>query len=760
MIKHANLNSHYRQVKYDEIKSSVNLENVVGDFFRANFASKIQRTFRQAHPHLLKSEDETLKDYYQKAQLGIHNLPVLLEPKPSKETEAFLIDLGQKVKKQNFHQINFRQNDFTRHLFLALRKNIINQNQLLTIKLLFEAIPTFNGGQYPQGDLAKIFHRFNLDTNGNGPYNPSQIAYISNDKKDKLQQEINNGDLHYYTINLARAQEAFVLDQLVEENADCYWVKQVIAVYLRKHFKNDPKVENEINLMMENDTKIRNKKEIISLIGRSHDNLQNFLEISMGKEQTTLFLSVILNTSADVPSIGISPENDANNTKSPTLCFIIPSIDTLNVIEQCFFKDSAVLPFAVAGNITPRMIRAMTTIPALKSENDYSATDQIIESLYPVAGRLKTSCRPVEISHPDLPKTKKPHNYNCNDFLLTWHDIYHVWRCSENDKEPILRLINILDERGGIGKNHSGMSKGLWNLVDGDFGYTRLTKMQTSQTRKQYHAFFSMSFILESAGFDYKKSSDLNFLLLQDIIIHEKLWTNFLYGISPNKINTFITSEYRNFLFRNLNSYQFSNIEYLLNDIIKSTTLERVNKLEKDIKSYYGKSIGIDLYKIIFFLTERKKAEIILSENPKASISEIIIKSILVIEHKSQNQLFSHLKDAYPSIFYFSANNGIYFTIEARKMLTMLSIPFHNKVRENKPDLLLHQLKSLARTLKENVIDMNFLDNFRRTSSTENKNSFFYCSNESVRIGKDTFYSPENGNEVYYDCAIENTFLC
>lgn len=390
---------------------------------------------------------------------------------------------------------------------------------------------------------------------------------------------------------------------------------------------------------------INHRKKILSYINNTMFNGWGWDEKLYDQDANMEFLVALDSVDCQIPSICLSPQYDKNNSNSPVLSFVLPTIDTLNILQQAVHDNETTMPMPMIGQGTTRMIRAFDELPMTKSTN-LTRSQEILATLYPQAKHFPMQARPIEVTHDDTNKTNKPHGRDCSDFLLTWHDLFHAWRSGANYKTLFRQLRHLHDEKAGFAAKIDGMSQSIWELSDLDFNTG--TQIRDAALKGTHHlqqaSMFGLQGILKRAK--YVPGHDLQddaYLFIYSLCQNHSQWQPHLFGIDAK---SFIMS---------------ANAQNPLS-FAASRNMYKIRSMLQTMKDY-------------------------LNLNPNASIIEIILNDLLKQPEKNvENLLLLKLfkQIDYKNIFYWSKNNGIYFKHEFRKQLNTLNV--NPRLRENSPD--------------------------------------------------------------------------
>lgn len=671
-----------KELKSKELTSEAYRQTVT-PYYRSEAATIIQKAFRirkeakDGAKFTGKEEKIVWKDHLQ-----VLRMKKLREPA---RDEAFNRALLKNIKNYRYDLIDFAHENFTRHLFGALRAGLITQNELMTTKLMYDSLICFNKGKMPEKP-AEHFGRYSLQDRG--PYNPYRISYWHQRESSKMShlQYSEYKKLHYYTINLPRHQVAALLyDKLriapddtrtipmledffcVREEDD---IKKEAFVCLDK-FKETPNNEhaNELRNCIE-----RYEPDTIPFLRHWYNDwdLKTTLGLSFDEyrkdRDSVFFLVKIDKINSQIPTLCKSPDYNASNPNSPIISFVLPTIDTLNILQEVVHEAETALPTPVIGQETPQMIRAYDEIPKkMKGADVWSTLKTRLQSLfektpkpekrllheqselllatlspqeklalsYPTAQNLETNSRPVELTHPDAQHTKKSHGCICHDFLLSWHDVFHAWVNGSNYKDIIRTLRTLHDEKAGFAKkNDPKMPKAVWALTDMDLQIGIIMRQTSGLSyERDIAALLGFLKLMETAGFTFTESTDDNNLLLYHFFQSPQLWI----------------SGYNNF--------------YLLD--------ENDNAVKNFLKAHFTKQYN----QYNQLAQQYKKMNWYLQHHSEASVVEVILHELLTPKEEGDDILLQQLDEAVlKEIFYWAGNKGLHFQKKFREDLKKLNV--------------------------------------------------------------------------------------
>ena len=605
-------------VYFDMLEEGSDYQLTVLPFYREQAAQTIQMAFRQS-----RSPAHLRQAFFSK-KITDHM------------DEDFNHTLHEQIKNNRYDLLPYSHPNFTRCLFSALRSKIINMNELLTAKLMYDSLYFFNQGTIPNNP-ANQFTKFSIIDN-TGPYQVSSISYWTTENTSELlyasSKSATREKYHYYTINFNYNQalmfifaklnpkQLYVNDDLIKALNDYLALKPLSPAH--KQYLSDKIIELNNRLHVENGVPLV-AEQIRQFIKMIEPEFVDYMKKCPKHEYNNMrFLANIDQFSSLLPVFARSPQYDKQNPSSPLFCFILPTMDTFNKVQDITHGDEACRPIAVVGKVHTRMIRAYDELPAITPGSLLSPTQQRLKLLFPTTNNLRKSSRPLELSHPDVDRTSAAHGYLCDDFLLTWHALFHTWQNGSNFKASFRQLRDLHDKKMGFAEDITGISSTLWALSDIDSADGYLIR---SNPGLAIYKILAIIHLLNIGGFDFSKSTDNNFLILFELCKKPNKWKPLLFGYSP---------------------LQF---EGLLIDL-------RAHPKEKAMLTQ--------------IIAVQKKVLSQLKENPDASIIDVILEDVLVPSQASDKDLIDLARSTgYKTIFQWAkdtrSNQGLHFKTDYKQ---------------------------------------------------------------------------------------------
>lgn len=374
-----------------------------------------------------------------------------------RQSKNFNEMIHQHVQASNYHLIDFHHPDFVQHLFGAFYLSLLNMNDMISIKLIYDALLCFRRGQLPE-KASQELKRYHITQ---GPFKPESIDYWFKKHSQALEQKLLESShpekYHYYTLAMEATHIEFFLFECLKKNFIPPYFSKLLLAYIQQKEPNCEDISNiAIQYLKKQDSNLQEK-----LIAQLFDNKRP--RVSLKEKDSILFLIAVEQIQSQFPSI-IAQPNDKNLIE-----FIIPSIDCLNIMQDILHGKEAVYPCGVVGKQTPKLIRAFDEIPSLSAGQKLSPAQENLKALYPISQTFDGPRRPVEITYPNIPSLDNPHDFKPHDFMLLWHDLFHAWRSGSNYKRMIRKLRLLHDEKFGYSTHSSsGMSPAIWTLTDMD----------------------------------------------------------------------------------------------------------------------------------------------------------------------------------------------------------------------------------------------------------------------------------------------------
>mgnify|MGYP003466126630 CR=1 FL=1 len=271
----------------------------------------------------------------------------------------------------------------------------------------------------------------------------------------------------------------------------------------------------------------------------------------------------------------------------------------------------------------------------------YTEAQKVMIDIYPFLMQVDSPSRPIEITHPDAPKTKDPHKFPCYNFLLTWHDLFHSWRNGENFKDVFRRGRHLHDTKGGFAQTINGMSKTIWLLSDIDSSAGRILRSSRKYPNRTRVLTILQMFRIQF-GYDFQAIKDDNYLLIHDIIKHPTEWKSLLFDL----------------------------------DIL--TELDDVPEFPYSWETIEQKNS---------FSSLAARMKRYMTSNPDAPVVEVILHDLLAPLTKEDNSLFDYLRENHFNCFTWSSNLGVFFKDE--------KITAENALRNTAPETIRFKLRAL-----------------------------------------------------------------
>lgn len=448
---------------------------LVSNMYQEQAARCIQRYYRS---YLARNGKTVSLAKSNETLIGRFRLAVFQEP-----TDKKYLEHNQKINEWRYLDLDFKDPEFTRNVFKALRLNKINLNQMLMAKQLYDAIQMLHTYD---GSSSQLKHYAFSDPHA--PFQASMVSYATAEQIARFYRSLKPEDSNYITINFPKWAEKIFFEIGIEK-----------ALFSKTSFFDmaNKKYNAHAQLVADSD-----------LSTPAVFDQQSICSIE--------FLLSLLNLDEQHPTLALSPDYRQEDAKSPVLCFVLLTFEAEKQLQLAVHGCETMHPYSTAGKVTTRMIRVL---------------DEQKQS------------RPIEITHPDIKQCDRPHNYDCHDFMLTWHDRFHCWRAGANFKPLIRYLRKLISKKGVCQKKSSSMSVGIWALSDMDFNlgsslrknlnianrYDSFEVFNKAYINYARHQFISDLLELLSRSLDIQDQySDLFAYFVIDLIRNETVWNEFI----------------------------------------------------------------------------------------------------------------------------------------------------------------------------------------------------------------------------------------
>lgn len=439
---------------------------------------------------------------------------------------------AERIKQGYWLALDFQDPEFKRNIFKALRLGKINKDQMATAFFLFDAHNLFDA-RGPHSIL-----RYSFD-NPKGPYQVDTISYLTNDRKENLEQELGKiprSEQCYFSIDLSRKFEvAFLFDALHKMNPYFSERNPQFIGLLKAYVHSLPlKNEDQLNLLnqiqnLQNPfSREKARQDLIRFILDYEKPLRKYLSEryferknkSAAERNASMFLVDLMITGEQIPWIVTSPNFKLHKRNSPLFSMILPTMSAFIALMKAVHGEEVTLPYYTVGSVSPSFIRYTDETPELFG-SDFAL-------------------RPVELDHPDIEGNHTPHEILSTSFLKGWHDLFHTWR-NANPLKPLMRYQRqVLTKEKGF-----DMSKMIWSITDMDFSCGRLHREllldnpHASINRDHFYAIFLR---MSSDFWSKLESRDDHLILIADMIIHREQWKE-LMGDYPENILAYVYQE-------------------------------------------------------------------------------------------------------------------------------------------------------------------------------------------------------------------------
>jgi hypothetical protein len=440
-------------------------------------------------------------------------------------------DYAEKILAGKWLEMDYLNPEAIRHVYKVCAEGLISADELVTAILLLNAN---SGFAVENGKTSIKQYRFD-DTAG--PYDYTKIHYAKKANIDNFKNrllKLKDNERCYFEINLShRDAMIFLMDGYVQELDKSSFEKynKILEAYLTVLAVNDEKKARLLKLSKEKTfsktfskskckckhCQIKND-EFFDVVMANNPEVVSYLDIMRGnrnrerERDSILLLAQISKLKDELPGFQLASDFDASNPKTPLLSIIVLTMSAFKALNLAMHGKDATMPFYCVGKIPVNMIRAC------------DETNQT---------------RPIELPYPGVLSDDTPHQYTSNNFMITWHDLYHIWRNSSNPYKDFCRASRQFLQR----EKGSYMSKMIWEFTDMDFDNGCDIRSANDALSKLIHAeaflktLFEYFFEFEVAG-NYRrfKTENQNYLLVIDLIKNPEAWNKVCHGIDVKEV--------------------------------------------------------------------------------------------------------------------------------------------------------------------------------------------------------------------------------
>jgi len=496
-----------KRVNLSEVKKGSSYSLMLKNTYKECQLRIVQREWRKKHPSEKKVK-------YEEILKGPLSLRFIQEPIGfAAESHA------KKIKAGQWLTLDFKEKEFSRNLFKALRQERITINEMSTADALYH----FND---LMRDEKRNTHLRQHDFSLPGPYFPTHISYAQQYQLENFANALLSLPLHercYFSIDCSRIFEMIFLCYGLEIYQKAIQVSQ-FQTFLTKFIDKLKVSESEkkdllkdIETLKEDDTNnLASLRLRVAVLNHYPDLKHLVFEDAWYKDTRITSAKLMLATFAvgdQNPYFEISPDYDENNPNSPLLCHIILTTSAMNALQLAMHGNDSTFPFFTAGQFSPRLIRELDEHPERVGFHRHA--------------------RPVEFPHPDLESALKTHGYrNVHPAANKAHDFpFHGWRNGALTIKPMIRYLRKLHESV---KGYD-MSKYIWFLTDMDMsaGWSARNRAKSNYIweRKSY---WINRILEEQNGKLQDCNNDALFISLIDMLQNENQWIQFV-GQIPTK---------------------------------------------------------------------------------------------------------------------------------------------------------------------------------------------------------------------------------
>jgi hypothetical protein len=435
-------------------------------------------------------------------------------------------DYAEKILAGKWLEMDYLNPEAIRHVYKACAEGLISADELVTAVLLLNA----NTGFAVENGKTKI-KQFRFD-DAAGPYDYTKINYTKKSNIDNFKKrlsELKDSERYYFEIELShRDAMIFLMEGYVQslDPSSLEKYNNIVKAYLTSLAVDDEKKTRLLKLSKEKTFSKNFKKcKCRNCLIKSDEFLEVVMENNRGvvsydikcqgenRERDTILLLVQISRLKDeLPGFQLASDFDASNPNTPLLSIIVLSMSAFKALNLAMHGKDATMPFYCVGKIPVNMIRFC------------DETNQT---------------RPMELPYPGVISDDKPHQYTSNNFMITWHDLYHIWRNSSNPYKDFCRASRQFLQR----EKGSYMSKLIWEFTDMDFdnGCTirsandALSKV--SRAEEFIKSLFEYFFDFETVG-NYRrfKRGNQNHLLIVDLIKNPEAWNKVCHGVNVKEV--------------------------------------------------------------------------------------------------------------------------------------------------------------------------------------------------------------------------------
>lgn len=448
------------KIPYHAPGNSTEYNQLVDHIHRLQASIDIQRAYRSKKGWLYKKAPAHF------TQSG-SSRTVLTEPM----NDDYLM-YAERISVGNYHDLNFKDPHFIRHIFKALRLSKISLNQMLMAHQIYDALEWLHDYRSTVPQL----RRFNL-LDPQSPYQASQISYATPERIARFKGNLKKEDQWYYVVNFTKSDEALFFKHAAFA-ADLRNFAIYVGAKQRATIHQEKKAMHALQQQ-------ESSRALISFLLLQSDikqqEIQQEIPVSNTPSVNDSSMELLVRAVAlePVPSICLSPDFNADDPETPILSFVLLTPEAKKQLQLAVHDDKSVFAYPIAGQFDTRLIRAM-----IDDHSQHPEVREVMVSLYPFYQLDPIHrFRPVEIAHPDLVASPNPHNLKVVNAVLTWHDDFHVWRSGANFKASLQYLRNLLTQ-SAKDKNITIMNKPIWYLSDMDISVGHKVRRGVIQSKQ------------------------------------------------------------------------------------------------------------------------------------------------------------------------------------------------------------------------------------------------------------------------------------
>lgn len=484
------------------------------------FQEQAIRTLQRAYRALRKKRNQSVSDIPPKAISQVTNsnsiLKVISEP-----TDNRYLDLTKKIKDKHFSHLDFTDADFIPNLYKSLRLNTITLSEFFLLYQMYYTKEWFGHFDFNCDEMAHV--KFSDTT---GPYQASSIKYATPSSTADFLSSLSPDDAHYVTMNLSKTAEQTFFEAGMQIYYSEHRQTSFFYTALKKHlakritaYRLDNDAPSAFYLLANwsmsdialSKMDLKTRAEFNYFFSKKLINENDAKKSDELDYLTMSFLQNGLTLEEELPSFVISTNHRDSDCNTPTLSFVLMSLDAFNKLQLAMHGLETTVASPIAGQFDIRTVR------------DYFEKK---------SGQYE---RPIELTHPSLPAIAAPHGYRSHKQMTTWHDLVHAWRASANFKAMFQHLLNLFTQKGVCQTKKCVMSKAITSIVDMDRALGQYTRKKNKDfdPLTDFEKTTQLLFldVFESLVDESAKSRDILTLIAIDFLRNEEKWDQFVASI-------------------------------------------------------------------------------------------------------------------------------------------------------------------------------------------------------------------------------------